>query len=104
MSSAVRQGIAPISIVLDNEGYGTERFLHEGDWKFNEIHRWHYSQLPAVLGGGVGYEVRTEGEFDAAMNQAWSDHSQFSLIQVHLATDDASQTLKRLAERLSKQV
>jgi indolepyruvate decarboxylase len=56
------------------------------------------------LGGGVGYEVRTEGEFDVALSRAWQDTSQFSLIQVHLDTDDASQAMRRLAERLGRRV
>ena len=104
LSTIVRHGLSPIVIVLDNQGYGTERFLHAGNWKYNEIHGWHYSKLPQVLGGGTGYEVRTEAEFDTALDQAWSDHSGFSLIQVHLATDDASVALKRLADRLGRKV
>lgn len=104
LSTVVRHGQSPIVIVLDNEGYGTERFLHAGDWEYNKVQGWRYSHLPEVLGGGTGYEVRTEGEFDAALRQAWSDRSGFSLIQVHLAPDDASQALRRLAERLGKKV
>ena len=53
-------------IVLDNRGYGTERFLQPGD--FNEIHPWHYRSA-RLLGGGTGYEVRTEGEFDEALRR-----------------------------------
>ena len=68
--------LRPIVIVLDNTGYGTERFLHPGDWQFNEIHPWQYSKLPEVLGGGSGYEVRTEGEFDEALRHAWEDRTQ----------------------------
>jgi indolepyruvate decarboxylase len=104
LSTIARYGQSPIVIVLDNQGYGTERFLHAGNWKYNEIHAWRYSQLPQVLGSGTGYDVRTEGEFDAALNKAWSDRGGFSLIQVHLATDDASTALKRLAERLGRKV
>lgn len=102
LSTIVRHGFHTIVIVLDNKGYGTERFLHPGD--FNEIHPWHYHRLPAVLGGGRGYEVRTEGEFDRALCRAWDDVGQMSLIQVHLARSDRSKALDRLAERLSKQV
>jgi indolepyruvate decarboxylase len=102
LSTIVRHGFHTIVIVLDNKGYGTERFLHPGS--FNEIHSWHYHRLPAVLGGGRGYEVRTEGEFDRALSQAWHDSGQMSLIQVHLGRNDRSKALDRLAERLSKQV
>lgn len=104
LSTIVRHGFSPIVIVLDNHGYGTERFLHAGQWQFNEIHPWQYSKLPEVLGGGVGYEVRTEGEFDAAINQAWSERRCFSLIHVHLSTSDTSQALRRLVERLRARV
>jgi indolepyruvate decarboxylase len=104
LSSIVRRGFAPIVIVLDNHGYGTERFLHSGDWAFNEIHPWNYARLPDVLGGGVGHEVRTEQEFDQALNLAWANRECFTLIHVHLPEGDASVTVRRLAERLGKRV
>lgn len=104
LSTIVRRGFPTIVIVLDNKGYGTERFLHRGEHAYNEIHPWNYHKLPEVLGGGTGYEVRTEGEFDAALNSAWADTSGFSLIQVHLAKTDCSLALERLAEKLSKRV
>ena len=104
LSTIVRHGFAPIVIVLDNHGYGTERMLHPGDWAYNEIHPWKYRALPEVLGGGTGYEVRTEGDFDQALEKAWNDQTAMSLIQVHLAATDRSRTLERLAERMSEKV
>lgn len=104
LSTIVRHGFAPIVIVLDNHGYGTERILHPGNWKYNEIHPWNYNRLPDVYGGGKGYVVTTEGEFDDVLRRAWTDRTEMSLIQVRLQTDDASQTLARLAERLGKRV
>ena len=104
LSTIVKHGFSPIILVMDNGGYGTERVLHAGDWKFNEIQPWKYHLLPAVLGGGKGYEVRTEGEFDQVLNEAWSDRSGLSLIHVYLSRDDASQSLRRLAERLAQRV
>ena len=104
LSTIVRHGFAPIVVVLDNRGYGTERILHPGQWAYNEIHPWNYSRLPEVLGGGRGYEVRTEGEFAAALEAAWKEATQMSLIQVHIGKDDCSRTLARLAERLGQRV
>lgn len=104
LSTIVRHGFAPIVIVLDNGGYGTERFLHPGDYEFNEIQGWNYHLLPEVLGGGRGYEARTEGEFDAALRTALADTSGPSLIQVHLRRDDCSTSLRRLAEKLGQRV
>jgi indolepyruvate decarboxylase len=102
LSTIVRRNLNPIVIVLDNQGYGTERALHPGD--FNDIHPWHYHKIPQVLGRGRGYEVWTEGEFDEALRAAWADTSQMSLIQVHLPVDDRSKALDHLADKLSKKV
>jgi indolepyruvate decarboxylase len=104
LSTIVRHQFTPIIIVLDNGGYGTERILHPGKWEYNEIHGWNYSQLPVVLGGGKGYVVRTEKEFDDALRQAWDDRTQFSLLHVHLDREDASPPLRRLAERMGKNI
>jgi indolepyruvate decarboxylase len=104
LSTVVRHRFAPIVLVMDNKGYGTERVLHPGKWSCNDINGWKYHKLPEVLGGGTGYEVRTEGEFDRVLGEAWRDRSGMSLIQVHLSVDDASQSLRRLAERLGQRV
>jgi indolepyruvate decarboxylase len=104
LSNIVRRRFSPIVIVLDNRGYGTERLLHPGDHAFNEIHPWQYHRLPEVLGGGTGYEVCTEGEFDGALRSAFADSSGLSLIHVHLAADDCSQALRRLARKLGPRV
>ncbi len=101
-STLVRNQFDAIVILLDNHGYGTERFLHPGD--FNEIHPWNYHRLPEVLGGGRGYLVGSETEFDQALRSAWADRSGPSLIQVSIDPGDVSSSLRRLAERLSQRV
>ncbi len=101
----MRHKFPTIVIVLDNGGYGTERFLHPGNFEFNDVQPWAYQQAAAKsIGGGTGYEVRTEGEFDAALRRAWADTSGLSLIHVHLDRDDHSIALARLTEKLSKRV
>jgi indolepyruvate decarboxylase len=104
LSSLIRNKADTIVIVLDNGGYGTERFLHPGTFDFNDVQPWAYHKLPEVYGGGRGYLVRTEGEFDAALRSAWADNSGISLIQVMLDKADHSQALERLTEKLSKRV
>ncbi len=104
LSTIIRHGYAPILIILDNHGYGTERFLHSGEWKYNEIHPWNYHKLPEIYGGGRGYLVQTEGEFVEALKSAWEDTSCVQIIQAKLEEGDASTTLLRLAERLGQRV
>lgn len=104
LSNIVRRKFNPIVIVLDNGGYGTERLLHAEEHSFNDIQRWHYHKLPEVLGGGRGYEVRTEGEFNHALECALADTNAMSLIQVHVDPKDCSHALSRLAARLSTRI
>jgi indolepyruvate decarboxylase len=102
LSTIVRRGLAVTVIVLDNRGYGTERLLHEGS--FNDINPWQYQRLPEVLGGGTGWDVQTEGEFDEALRAALADEQAMNLIRVHIGLDDRSQTLDRLAAGLARRV
>jgi indolepyruvate decarboxylase len=100
LSSIARYGLNPIVVVLNNHGYTTERFLLEGS--FNDIHEWAFHKIPEVLGTGKGWEVRTEGELDAALKAAEAHTESFSLLNVHLDPYDRSPALERLANRLSK--
>ena len=102
LSTIVRRGLPVTVIVLDNKGYGTERLLLEGS--FNDINPWQYQLLPQVLGGGTGWEVRTEGEFDAAIARALADTTGMNIIRVHIGLEDRSTTLDRLAAGLAKKV
>jgi indolepyruvate decarboxylase len=104
LSTIVRRGLSPIVIVLDNQGYGTERLLHPGHWSFNDIQPWAYHKLPEVLGGGTGYDIHTEGDFDRALRSAWADSRAMSLLHVHLDQADFSSALQRLAKRLGARV
>lgn len=61
LTSIVRQNLAPIIIVLNNKGYGTERYIKQGD--YNDIQNWHYEKIPEVIGDGWGQEVQTEEDF-----------------------------------------
>jgi indolepyruvate decarboxylase len=104
LSNLVRRKLPTVAIVLDNSGYGTERLLHPGDWKFNAVQPWQYHRMPEVLGGSKGYLIRTEAEFDRALNAAWQDRSGPSILQVLLDPNDCSRALAKMAERMSQTV
>ena len=102
LSTSVRMGFNPLVIVLNNKGYTTERFLLEGP--FNDILNWDYHRLPDLLGSGWGFEVHTVGELHQSVKAGLAKTDGFSLLNVHLKPDDISPALRRLAERMSKQV
>lgn len=99
LSTAVRFGVAPIVIVINNDGYAIERYMLDGT--FNDILRWEYSKLPDLLGAGNGFRVETEGEFQAALDAAFADTSVFSIIDVRIGKLDVSDSLKRLTSSMA---
>lgn len=102
LSTSVRHKFNPLVIVLNNKGYTTERFLLEGP--FNDILNWNYHNLPDLLGAGWGFEVHTVGELHQSVQAGLAKTDGFSLLNVHLKPDDTSPALRRLAEKMSKQV
>ena len=104
LSTLVRHNMPVIAIVLNNGGYGTERLLHPSSYEFNSIHSWQYHRLPDVLGGGTGYLIKTENDFDRALTAAWSDTSGPSILHICLQAEDCSPALARLGEMMSQTV
>ena len=102
LSTAIRYGLNPIILILNNHGYGTMRPLVEGP--FNDIINWHYTHLPDMLGAGRAFAARTEGEFDSAMKAALAETQQFVMIEAELEKSDMSPALIRLAEKVSEKV
>ena len=100
LATSLRQGFNPIVIVLNNKGYTTERYILDG--AFNDILNWQYHRMPDLLGGGWGFEVRTHGELRKSLKAAAENDDSFSLLNVHLDAWDTSPALKRLGERMGK--
>jgi TPP-dependent 2-oxoacid decarboxylase len=102
LSTIARLGLDAIVIVFNNSGYGTERFILDGP--FNDVAVWRFHRLGEVFGPLDGYEAGTEDEFELALNSALAQRARPSLIDVHLAPDDASPAMRRLAEYLKARV
>ena len=95
LSTAVRYGLDPVIIVLNNHGYGTERPLLEG--AYNDIQDWNYAAIPEVLGGGIGIRATTEEELEKALTEAFSKRGTFYLIEVELGKTDFSPAMQRFS-------
>jgi indolepyruvate decarboxylase len=102
LATAVRYGLNPIVIVLNNRGYGTERQMQEGG--YNDILNWNYHRLPELLGAGRGFLVETEEQLDQALIFAKRQTESFCLLDVQMDPLDRSPALERLTERLAKRL
>jgi indolepyruvate decarboxylase len=74
------------------------------DGPFNDLHPWQYARLPEILGAGRGYEVRTEGDLEAALAAAATDRSGFSLLHVRLQRGDLSPALQRMTALMAERI
>jgi TPP-dependent 2-oxoacid decarboxylase len=99
ISTAVRLGLNPIIIVLNNDGYGTMRKIREG--RFNVITQWNYSKICKLVRGGESATASTKGEFDAALSRAQKS-DRVHVIELKIPRDDVSQQLARIAAEVRK--
>ena len=102
LSTALRLGLNPIVVVLNNHGYSTERQILDGP--FNDIQNWQFSKVPELLGGGQGFVARTVGELRRALDAALANTAGFSLVEVDLDPSDISPALVRLGKSLARRV
>lgn len=100
ISTVLRFNLNPIVIVLNNGGYGTERSILDG--RFNDILIWQYSLIPNIVGGGKGFIVETEEQFEEALLYAESNTECFCILDIRLDINDKSPALQRLTEALRK--
>ena len=99
ISTAVRLGLNPIILILNNDGYGTMRRISDGS--FNVITRWNYEKICALVGGGSSTTVTTKGELDEALHGARS-LDQVRVIDIRLPRDDISPQLDRLGREVAR--
>lgn len=100
LSTAAKQGMAPIVFILNNDGYGTQRFILDGP--FNEIHMWDYTKMTELLGYGKSSRVETCGELRDVLQEAVADNTTMHVIEVIVPRNEASPSLTRMATALGK--
>lgn len=97
LATSLRYGLTPVVILLNNEGYTTERLMIDG--AFNDVLPWNYTALVDLFGAGSSFLVGTEEELDRALVDAAASDT-LCIIEVRLARLDASAALLRLTEKL----
>jgi TPP-dependent 2-oxoacid decarboxylase len=103
ISTISRFALNPIIIVLNNNGYGTERPMLDGP--FNDILPWNYYRIPEIIGHGKGFVIETEDQLEASLSSAETIYSKdLCVLDVHLDIHDGSPALQRLTESLGKKV
>jgi indolepyruvate decarboxylase len=99
LSTAVRLGLKPIVLILNNEGYGTMRKIRDGS--FNVISEWNYTKVCELVGGGDATVANTKGELDGAIRSAMGSTG-VRVIEVRIPRDDMSPQLASMSSELAR--
>ena len=99
LSTAVRLGLKPIVLILNNDGYGTMRKIRDGS--FNTITQWNYGKICELVGGGEATVATTKGELDGAIRSALGSTG-VRVIDVRIPRDDMSTQLANMSGELAR--
>lgn len=100
LSSLLREGLSPLVVVVDNDGYTVERAIHGEQQPYNDIARWDWCALPAALAPhrmSNTRKVTTVGELRDALQLAQTAPHQLTLIQAVVPRMDVPDLLTVLA-------
>jgi TPP-dependent 2-oxoacid decarboxylase len=99
LSTMIRNHLKPIIFLINNDGYTIERVIC--DHPYNDIQPWHYHKLVDVFGGGLGLEVRTEGELEDALGKAVTTDG-LVFIEIHTGRLDCPESLRSAGRSMAK--
>ena len=99
LSTMIRNQLRPVIFLINNDGYTIERVIT--DRSYNDIQPWAYHRLVEVFGGGLGLDVRTEGELEAALAAAASAPG-LVFIEIHTGRLDCPESLLRAGQSMAK--
>ena len=99
LSTAAKYKMAPIVLILNNDGYGTQRHIIDGE--FNVITMWDYTKVTDVIRSGFSVQVTTKKQLQDALVKAVS-MNEIAVIEVLIPRDDCSPSLRKMGEQLGR--
>ncbi|HEY2224970.1 alpha-keto acid decarboxylase family protein [Actinomycetospora sp.] len=105
LGTMVREGLAPLVVVVDNDGYTVERAIHGPTEPYNDITRWDWTAVPAMFapaGGARACHAETVGALREALAAARDDPSTMAVVQAVVPRDDVPQLLADLTKALGQ--
>jgi alpha-keto-acid decarboxylase len=93
-----REGLSPVIVVVNNDGYTIERMIHGKSAPYNDIVRWRWAEIPTALGVTEHLFFRAEnfGELDDAFVAAAEHRDRMVLIEAVVPRLDIPDLLTEL--------
>ena len=99
LSTMIRNHLNPVIFLINNDCYTIERVIT--DQPYNDIQPWHYHELVRVFNGGLGFDVRTEGELEEALDKAAASDC-LVFIEIHTERMDCPESLRSAGRSMAK--
>ncbi|HTX98279.1 MAG TPA: alpha-keto acid decarboxylase family protein [Mycobacterium sp.] len=98
-----REGLSPVIVVVNNDGYTVERAIHGETAPYNDIVSWKWTDIPSALGVGnhLAFRVQTYGELDDALTAAAQHRDRMVLVEVVLPRLEIPPLLVDLVQPMS---
>jgi indolepyruvate decarboxylase len=97
-----REGLSPVIVVVNNDGYTIERMIHGKTAPYNDIVAWHWADIPTALGvtNHLFFRAEKYGELDDAFVAAADHRDRMVLIEAVVARLDVPDLLTELVSEL----
>ena len=97
-----REGLAPVVVVVNNDGYTIERMIHGKTAPYNDIVPWHWADIPTALGvtEHLFFRAETYGQLDDAFVAATEHQDRMVLIEAVVPRLDIPDLLTNLVADL----
>ncbi|MDT5320576.1 MAG: alpha-keto-acid decarboxylase [Mycobacterium sp.] len=94
-----REGLSPVIVVVNNDGYTVERMIHGKTAPYNDIVSWSWADIPTALGvtNHLTFRAQTYGELDDAFVAAASHRDRMVLIEAVVPRLDVPDLLNDLS-------
>jgi len=99
ISTMINYDCKTIVFLLNNDGYGIERAIHDGP--YNDLAPWRYYLVPEAFGGEKGIVVKTEGDLEKALQMA-EKASKLIFIEIQVDKFDFGETLKKAGAAMAE--
>ncbi|MCV7031743.1 alpha-keto acid decarboxylase family protein [Mycobacterium sherrisii] len=98
-----REGLAPVIVVVNNDGYTVERAIHGETAPYNDIAAWSWTDIPNALGvtDHLAFRAQTYGELDDALTAAAQHRDRMVLVEVVLPRLEIPPLLVELVQPMS---
>jgi TPP-dependent 2-oxoacid decarboxylase len=98
-----REGLSPVIVVVNNDGYTVERAIHGETAPYNDIVSWSWTDIPNVLGVAkhLAFQAHTYGELDDALIAAADHQDRMVLVEAVLPRLEIPRLLVELVQPTS---